>query len=115
MSKARSHIFIENPYFIPTPTWENFFEEAQKKGIKITVLVNSNQSNDLVIYQAAYLNRRKTLLNLGLNIWEYQGPKKLHLKTIIIDGKISIVGSYNFHYPSEILNTEVQNMLQPHY
>ncbi len=107
MSKARSHIFIENPYFIPTPTWENFFEEAQKKGIKITVLVNSNQSNDLVIYQAAYLNRRKTLLNLGLNIWEYQGPKKLHLKTIIIDGKISIVGSYNFHYPSEILNTEV--------
>ncbi len=112
MSTAENQIIIQNPYFIPTPTWEKFFEEAQKKGIEITVLVNSNQSNDMVIYQAAYLNRRKTLLNLGLNIWEYNGSQKLHIKSIIIDGKISVVGSYNFHYPSEILNTEVMVVVE---
>ncbi len=104
---AKRHIIIENAYFIPTRLWMDFFEEAQKKGIKITVLANSMQSNDLNIYHAAYLNRRKKLLKLGLEIWEYQGPKKLHLKTIIIDGKVSIVGSYNIHFPSETLNTEV--------
>lgn len=107
MSTAQSHIIIENPYFIPTPTWEKFFAKAQKKGIKVTVLVNSIQSNDMIVYQAAYLNRRKTLLQLGIDIWEYHGSKKLHLKTMIIDDEISIVGSYNVHYPSEILNTEV--------
>jgi phosphatidylserine/phosphatidylglycerophosphate/cardiolipin synthase-like enzyme len=107
---AQSHIIIiiiENAYFMSTHTWMNFFKEAQRKGMKITVLANSMQSNDLFLYHAAYLNGRKKLLELGLDIWEYQGPKKLHLKTIIIDGKISIVGSYNVHYPSETLNTEV--------
>ena len=107
MRTAKSQIVIENAYFIPTRNWTIFFKEAQKKGIKIKVLVNSMQSNDLVIYQAAYRNRRKKLLNLGLEIWEYQGPKKLHLKTIVIDEKISVVGSYNVHFPSETLNTEV--------
>jgi putative cardiolipin synthase len=98
---------MENPYFIPTETWQNAFQKALDRGVRVCVLTNSTETNDLTLYQAAYRRQRKKLLRMGIELWEYQGPKKLHVKAAVIDDSVAVIGSYNIHYPSEKLNTEV--------
>lgn len=107
VDSARQTILIENPYFIPTKTWRWALQRAIDRGVQVRVLTNSTETNDLILYQAAYRRMRKKLLHMGIELWEYQGPKKLHSKAMVIDDFIPMVGSYNIHYPSEKLNTEV--------
>jgi phosphatidylserine/phosphatidylglycerophosphate/cardiolipin synthase-like enzyme len=38
---------------------------------------------------------------------EYRGPDTLHAKSLVIDGRTVLVGSYNIDQRSENLNTEV--------
>ncbi len=104
---AQNHITLENPYFVPTRKWQKAFDRAVERGVKIRLLTNSVKSNDVLISQAAYLNRRRKLIRLGIEIWEYQGPKQFHAKTATIDDCVSVVGSYNIHNPSERFNSEV--------
>jgi cardiolipin synthase C len=104
---AEHSITLENPYIVPTRKWQRAFDRAAKRGVKIRLLTNSIKSNDVLVSQAAYLNRRKKLLKLGIEIWEHQGPKHFHSKTATIDDCISITGSYNIHTPSERFNSEV--------
>jgi cardiolipin synthase C len=104
---AEHEITLENPYIVPPKKWENAFYQARKRGVKIRLLTNSLKSSDVIIAQAAYLNKRKRLVRMGIEIWEYQGPKQLHAKTATIDDCVSIVGSYNIHNPSERFNSEV--------
>jgi putative cardiolipin synthase len=107
IEKAEKHITLENPYVVPTRKWQKAFERATERGVKIRLLTNSIKSSDVLISQAAYMNRRRKLVKLGIEIWEYQGPKQFHAKTATIDDCVSIVGSYNIHTPSEKFNSEV--------
>jgi cardiolipin synthase C len=107
LENAQHSITMENPYIVPTRKWMQAFERASKRGVQIRLLTNSMKSTDVLISHAAYMNKRKRLLGLGIEIWEYQGPKQFHAKTATIDNCVSIVGSYNIHNPSERFNTEV--------
>jgi cardiolipin synthase C len=104
---AESEITLENPYIVPPKKWENALYQARKRGVKIRLLTNSIRSSDVLISQAAYMNKRRRLVRMGIEVWEYQGPKQLHAKTATIDDCVSIVGSYNIHTPSERFNSEV--------
>jgi phosphatidylserine/phosphatidylglycerophosphate/cardiolipin synthase-like enzyme len=107
VSKAEHSIDIENPYFIPTRFWKRALKESLKRGVKIRLLTNSSYTNDLPLVQAIYLNRRKWALRKGIEIWEYQGVKMLHIKAMVIDDHISTIGSYNLELLSHKYNSEV--------
>jgi len=104
---AKKSITIENAYVIPTKKWTRALKKALNRGVKIRILTNSMATNDVMMAQAAYLNNRRKLINMGIDIWEYQGPKTLHIKSTVIDDSISIVSSYNLHALSERWSTEV--------
>ena len=104
---AQKSITIENAYVIPTKKWTRALKSAIKRGVKIRILTNSMATNDVMLAQAAYLNNRRKLIKMGIDIWEYQGPKTLHIKSTVIDDSISIVSSYNLHALSERWSTEV--------
>ncbi len=107
IDSAKHSVRIENPYFIPTKAWNRALRDALRRGVKVCLMTNSIQSNDLLIRQAAYLNRRKKMLRRGMEIWEVQGPEKLHAKAMVVDDEVVAIGSYNIHRPSERYNTEV--------
>lgn len=107
IERAQTQITLENPYIVPSRKWMQAFKRARERGVKIKLLTNSVKSNDVLISQAAYMNIRHKLIKLGIEIWEYQGPKQFHAKTATIDDCVSIVGSYNIHNPSERFNSEV--------
>lgn len=107
VNQAKKSIIMENAYVIPTLKWRKALKKAIERGVKIRILTNSAQTSDLMIAQAAYRNARKKLLKMGIEIWEYQGPKTLHTKSTVIDDSISIVSSYNLVAFSERWSTEV--------
>ena len=54
-----------------------------------------------------YLNRKKRLLTTGWGIYECVSNDSCHLKSILIDDKLSLVGSFNFDMRSAYLDTEL--------
>ncbi|OWY20668.1 phosphatidylserine/phosphatidylglycerophosphate/cardiolipin synthase family protein [Sphingobacteriales bacterium UPWRP_1] len=107
INNARQSVIIENAYIVPTPKMKRTLHKALKRGVSIRMLTNSKATNDVMLSQAAYLIGRKELLKMGIELWEYQGPKMLHTKAAVIDDTISVIGSYNLHGVSQKWTTEV--------
>lgn len=107
VNNAQKSIDIENAYFIPTKRWLKAFKAAHKRGVKIRVLTNSGYTNDVPIVQSVYQMKRKKYRKAGIELWEYQGQKMLHTKSMVIDSTFSVIGSYNLEIKSQNYNTEV--------
>ncbi len=71
------------------------------------MLTNSLASTHNLFAQGGYEGKKKKLVRMGLEIWEYKGPKALHAKSVVIDDKVAIVGNFNIDPRSELLNTEL--------
>ena len=104
---ARESIVIESPYFVPSTSLRALLERKLAEGVRVAVLTNSLRSTDGLLPQVAYLKYRRRLARAGVEFREYKGPDPLHAKSVIVDGRVSLVGSYNIDPRSQYLNTEV--------
>src|SRR5207244_2259706 len=82
------------------------------EGVHVLVLTNSLKSTDGLLPQAAYLKYRGPLIRAGVEFREYNGPDSLHAKSIVVDGRVVLVGSYNIDPRSQYRNTEVMCMAE---
>jgi len=124
---AKSSIDIQTPYLITTELSQNLFKEAVERGVKIRILTNSLASTDNVEAFSSYQTDRKKLLETGVRIFEFRPDaaerKKimtgelqltldhkpifgLHAKSMVIDNKITVIGTFNLDPRSANLNTE---------
>ena len=124
---AKSMIDIHSPYFIADEEGKKLIEETVKRGVKVRLLTNSMASTDNHEAFSGYRRDRKELVKTGIEIYEfkpdaqvryklmtpevqeninYKATYGFHSKSIIIDKKICVVGSYNFDPRSADLNTE---------
>lgn len=107
LSGATRSIVIESPYLIPSKGLLELLEKKAAEGVSIRVLTNSLRSTDGVLPYAAFIKYRRRLVRAGIEVREYKGPDSLHAKSLVIDERIALVGSYNVDPRSENLNTEV--------
>ncbi len=107
LDAAEESIVIESPYFVPTKSMRRLLEKKRTEGVSVLILTNSLRSTDGLLPQAAYLKYRRGLVRAGMDVREYKGPDALHAKSIIVDGRIAMIGSYNIDPRSRYLNTEV--------
>lgn len=105
-SKARSSIFVQSPYIIPTKAMRNLIEKYDIDMGLVTVLTNSKRSSPNPIAMGGYYNHRKNIVDKVDQVHEYQGPDSIHGKSYIIDEAISIVGTFNLDSRSSYINTE---------
>lgn len=109
---------ISTPYLLPTDGEFSVIDQLLAAGADVTIITNSSASNDSGFVPAYYEEHRKTLLAKGVKILEYKDNAKhddhyydvntnYHNKTIIIDDKITFVGSSNFDPRSDFLNMEL--------
>jgi putative cardiolipin synthase len=131
--RAEHEIIIQSPYFILSNTYRKMLKAAIDRGVKIRLLTNSLGSTDNFEAFSGYQKDRKEILEIGVSIWEFKPDAKVrykimiperqtiykykptfgfHSKTIIIDGKISVIGSYNFDPRSANYNTECISVLR---
>ena len=112
LRSAERSIVIESPYFIPPRFLREVLMRKLAEGVRITVLTNSTRSTDGLLPQAAYLEYRHDLARAGIDFREYKGPDVLHSKSIIIDGRLAMIGSYNIDPRSHFLNTEAMCVVE---
>jgi len=127
LQQAKKTIDIQSPYFITTELSKKLLRDAVQRGVKIRLLTNSLASIDNIEAYSGYQKDRPGLLETGALIYEFKPDSKeryklmipevqeglnykpvygFHSKTIVIDGYISVIGSYNFDPRSANYNTE---------
>lgn len=112
MDKAKRSIVIESPYLLLSKNSEKILQSAIDRGVKVRVLTNSLASTQNFFAQGGYVGKKKDLVRMGLEVWEYKGPKMLHAKSILIDGELVIIGNFNVDPRSEFINTELAVVAQ---
>jgi putative cardiolipin synthase len=107
LDSARERVIIETPYLVVTRGLMRALRELVDRGVRVRILTNSLQTTDNILPQAGYVGKKKRLVRMGVELWEYTGPRSLHAKSAVIDGRTVIIGSYNLDPRSERLNTEI--------
>ncbi len=111
LQQARYSIEIETPYFAISKELKSILLDASRRGVQIRILTNSLESTDHPTVHAGFANERRWMLRAGIRIYELQGRNTLHAKSMVIDSRIAMVGSYNFDRLSESRNFEVALIL----
>lgn len=134
MNSAQKELVIASPYFVPTKHGLAAFAKLRERGVEITIVTNSYAANDVPVVHAGYINYRKRLLAMGVQVyevisnnegqkrrlfgkrhqrklhaWSLVGSKRasLHAKAFIVDREKVFVGSFNLDPRSMIHNTEM--------
>jgi cardiolipin synthase A/B len=106
LAAAAKEIWIANSYFLPDETTSGLLVAAARRGADVRIIVPSDPHNDVPATKAAGRASFGPLLEGGVKIFEYQ-PTMFHLKTMVVDGIFSTVGSANFDERSFHLNEEI--------
>jgi putative cardiolipin synthase len=112
LSRASHSIVVESPYLVPSKELLHILEKKLAEGVHVQIVTNSLRSTDGVLPFAGYLKYRRRLVRAGVDIREYKGPDPLHAKSIVVDSRIVLIGSYNVDPRSENLNTEVMSLAE---
>lgn len=101
---AKKEILITTPYFIPGDSILEALRIAALSGLSVKLLVPGIGDSKFV--NAASKSNYNDLLQAGVEIYMYQ-KGFVHAKTLVADGKLSIVGTANMDHRSFELNFEV--------
>ncbi len=103
ITQADERIELTTPYFVPDEPVRVALCSAALRGVRVELIVP--RLSDSLIVTAAARSYFDELLRAGVHIYEY--PRMVHAKTMVVDGKIGIVGSANLDNRSFRLNFEV--------
>jgi putative cardiolipin synthase len=124
---ARNRVVIQSPYLVASERALELLHQARARGVQVRISTNSLASTDNIPAFSGYRNQRSRLLAMGLQIYEYKPDPQvqrelmpraarssrkppvfsLHAKTMVVDGRIVYIGTFNLDPRSENLNTEV--------
>ena len=122
-------LFITTPYLIVTEETLELIKKLIDKDVTVKIITNSLHSNDVPEAHAGYLATRDRLLSIKNNktgnrvkIYEYTNYvlknldatntlvgsiDTLHSKVVLMDNKKVFIGSYNWDYRSQNINSEI--------
>jgi cardiolipin synthase C len=124
---AEESIYIQTPYLVTTELSQQLFQNAIGRGVEVKILTNSLQSTDNLEAFSGYKREREKLLNIGVKIYEFKPDAAiryqvmtgalqkqldftptfgLHAKSMVVDQKIAVIGTFNLDPRSANLNTE---------
>jgi cardiolipin synthase C len=121
MAQARHSVLASSPYFVPGRSGLDLLMGMRQRGVQVRVLTNSLASTDEPLVHLAYARYRERLLSAGVQLFELSQHRvkdnmrmflfgaslgRLHAKTVVVDDRVSYVGSMNLDPRSATLNTE---------
>ena len=134
VENTQKDLLIITPYLAVTPEMEFLIKKlVEEKDISVRFITNSIKSNNEGAASAGYLKTRHRLMNIKnsqsgrkVQIYEYthisspslvdgngkvlkkgKAVDTVHAKVVLMDNKKVFIGSYNWDYRSQNLNSEV--------
>ncbi len=137
LDKPQQSVDIVSAYFVPEKEGAERLIGLAERGVKVRVLTNSYQANDVPLVHAFYAKYRKELLKGDVKLYEFlSAPENaemahineelaektkvslkglshssLHAKMMALDESQVFIGSFNFDPRSAYLNTEIGVLL----
>lgn len=100
---ASESLTITSPYFVPGEAIVSALRAAAIRGVKVRlILPRHNDSRFVALASRSYF---PTLTEAGVEIHAH-GPGLLHAKTLLVDGRVALIGSANLDRRSFELNYE---------
>jgi cardiolipin synthase C len=121
INMAKQEVVISSPYFVPGKEGMKLFTGLRNRNVSVSVLTNSLASTDEPIVHLGYSRYRTPMLKMGVELYELSHqrvkenmPKllmsktlgRLHSKAVVIDKRMSYLGSMNLSPRSATINTE---------
>lgn len=104
LSAAAERCLLMTPYFVPPRWFTQSIIRASARGVDVRILTAGR--SDVPLARVAGRHLYTKLLEAGVRVFEMQDPV-LHAKSMTIDGRYSIVGSYNVDEYGSKHNLEV--------
>jgi len=124
---ATESVLIQSPYLIMPEGGIELFEQLVSRGVRVRISTNSLASTDNLQAFSGYQGQREDLLEAGVLLFEFMDKPNIreelierypriadndpifgiHAKSMVIDGKIVFIGTFNLDPRSANLNTEV--------
>lgn len=102
--KAKHHIYIQTPYFIPDDAILSALKIAALSGVDVRLMIPCKPDHPFVYW--ATCSYAGELLDYGAKVYIYK-KGFLHAKGIMVDGRVSCYGTANMDIRSFDLNFEV--------
>ncbi len=100
-------IIIHTPYVICGSKMYEDLTKLCQSADSVEIITNDVTSGANPWGCTDYLNQKKNILKTGVKIYEFLGEYSNHTKSILVDQRISVVGSYNLDMRSTYLDTEL--------
>ena len=104
ITKAKHHIYIASPYFVPNESLLTALKTAALSGIDVRIML-PGKSDSTVVYWSS-LSYVSELLDAGIKVYLYQNGFN-HSKILMIDSSFASVGSANMDIRSFEDNFEI--------
>ena len=98
---------IYTPYIICGKEMYQDLTELHEKNIPVEIITNDVASGANPWGCTDYLNQKKNIWETGARGYEFMGAHSCHTKAVLIDDRMSIVGSYNMDMRSTYQDTEL--------
>jgi len=105
---AREEIVFTTPYFVPDEATVVGLCTAARRGVHTALVVPAR--NDSPLVSLASRSYYQSLLDAGVEIWEYTAGL-LHAKTVTIDRDVAVITTANLDRRSMELNFEVSTLV----
>lgn len=123
--RAHEDLLIVSPYFVPGDEGVAQLARLRAAGVRVRIVTNSLAATDVPAVHAGYARYRRQLLEQGIELYEVRadtpvwrspgsgpatgsspGRQSLHAKLLVMDRRVSFVGSMNIDPRSLWFNTE---------
>lgn len=106
--QAKSSIYIQTPYFLPTETLASALTIAALSGIEIHLMIPHRGDSSMTgLAMDSYLS---PLLKVGVQVYRYHRGF-IHSKIMTIDREIAVIGSANMDFRSLEHNFELSGVI----
>lgn len=107
---AQEQVTVQTPYATGNLELLRTMAEVAKRA-ELVVITNSAVSTPNFPAYSNYYGQREKFLDTGARLFEYQNKDSIHGKSLVIDGRLSAVGSLNMDDRSFYLDTETMLLI----
>lgn len=107
IEEAESSVIFHTPYAVLNDYMYDTLKTAGSQVPDMKIMINSVENGDNFFASSDYIRRKKWMASMGIPIYEYDGGTSYHGKSLVIDEKLSLIGSYNLDLRSTYMDTEL--------